>query len=322
LLVIVADNGTPVLYDSLWIALKVYYVNTRPEILDALGHYTNTLKDTTLENVPVQICLNTFDYANDSIKILSLQSLGGNTLIGIPDDHLCFVATPNTGFYGNDSIKIIIGDNGKPTMYDTVVIYLHVRHINRPPVIIDNNNNPVDTLYVDAYENEPLHLCLNITDPDNDQVNISNINGNASISKADNTCLDYTPHNDFIGTDRLLVRVCDNGVPSLSDSVYIIIHVMPKLIFSQAISPNGDLIEDEWLIGGIERYPNNTVTIFSRWGDVVYKVKGYDNINIVWKGKFNTGKQSTNNEAPDGTYFFIVMLEDGTKLTGFIVLKR
>jgi len=132
--------------------------------------------------------------------------------------------------------------------------------------------------------------------------------------------LDYTP-TDIIGRDKVVVTVCDNGEPSLCDSVTIIINVVPKFIISHAMSPNEDRINDTWLIGGIERHPRNTVTIFSRWNDLVYKAQGYDNNNVVWKGEFNNGSGS-NNKAPDGTYYYIIELEDGSKLSGFIILKR
>ena len=320
------DTIPPIVSNSIKVYLRIYKSNTPPVILNQQGLPSKYLLDTTAETVPLKICLNTSDKENDSIKIQSVASLKGHTQIDLlSNDSLCFNATPIGLFYGNDSLQVIIRDNGYPVMYDTAIIHLHVWHHNRPPVVLDNNNNAADTLLLSTIESELLPICLSISDPDNDQVAITNINtagskGTVSISTNDAKCLDYTP-TDIIGRDKVVVTVCDNGEPSLCDSVTIIINVVPKFIISHAMSPNEDRINDTWLIGGIERHPRNTVTIFSRWNDLVYKAQGYDNNNVVWKGEFNNGSGS-NNKAPDGTYYYIIELEDGSKLSGFIILKR
>lgn len=64
-------------------------------------------------------------------------------------------------------------------------------------------------------------------------------------------------------------------------------------------SPNGDGINDTWKISNAERYPDNKVTVYNRWGQLVYSANGYDNADVVWEGKL----------VPDGIYFFI-MYED------------
>ena len=48
------------------------------------------------------------------------------------------------------------------------------------------------------------------------------------------------------------------------------------LIIPNAISPNGDLINDVWNIGMIELYPSMEVKIFNRWGQSIWRSeKGY-----------------------------------------------
>lgn len=46
-----------------------------------------------------------------------------------------------------------------------------------------------------------------------------------------------------------------------------------------AFSPNGDGINDTWVIFRRvnERYPNNKLTIYNRYGVEVYSMSGYDN---------------------------------------------
>ncbi|MBA3971707.1 MAG: gliding motility-associated C-terminal domain-containing protein, partial [Bacteroidetes bacterium] len=76
-----------------------------------------------------------------------------------------------------------------------------------------------------------------------------------------------------------------------------------SLNFYNGITPNGDGNNDQWLIDGIEYIKDNEVTIFNRWGDVVWKAKDYDNVtdNKVWKGTNSNG-----GILPDATYFYIV----------------
>jgi len=67
-------------------------------------------------------------------------------------------------------------------------------------------------------------------------------------------------------------------------------------------SPNGDGINDVFYIDCIERYPNNSLVIYNRWGNVVYEKSGYDN---TFNG-YSTGRATVydNEQLPVGTYFY------------------
>jgi len=85
------------------------------------------------------------------------------------------------------------------------------------------------------------------------------------------------------------------------------------------ITPNEDGVNDYWVINGIKDYPRNMVQIFDKWGDVVYEKQGYNN---EWRGQGNKG------ELPDGTYYYLVKLNEPNKFggpseyAGAILLKR
>ena len=68
------------------------------------------------------------------------------------------------------------------------------------------------------------------------------------------------------------------------------------------ITPNGDGINDAWVIEGINRYPGSTVQLFDKWGDIVFDAKNYNN---DWTG----------GTLPDGTYFYLIKL-NGPNLSG------
>jgi len=78
------------------------------------------------------------------------------------------------------------------------------------------------------------------------------------------------------------------------------------LVIPNAISPNGDLINDVWNIGLKELYPEMEVTIFNRWGEVIWKSeKGYPH---PWDGR---SKQAI---LPIDSYHYIIDLNNGSRL--------
>lgn len=84
-------------------------------------------------------------------------------------------------------------------------------------------------------------------------------------------------------------------------------------LFNQ-FSPNGDGTNDVLVINCIENYPNNTLEIFDRYGNQVYKAVRYDN---SWNG---TGKSG---DLPKGTYYYILNLGDGSPIEkGWIQIIR
>ena len=90
-------------------------------------------------------------------------------------------------------------------------------------------------------------------------------------------------------------------------------------------SPDGDGINEYWHIENIEYYPENTVTIFNRWGDIIFEIQGYDNASKVFTGEANRKTKMGANTLPSGTYFFNIQVPKDhilKKLQGFVVLKR
>lgn len=85
-------------------------------------------------------------------------------------------------------------------------------------------------------------------------------------------------------------------------------------------SPNNDGTNDYFVITGIEKYPQNVVYIYNRWGNLVYKKKEYDN---TWNGQGNVGGEFNGNDLTDGTYYYILDLKDNQPpQTGYVILRR
>ena len=86
----------------------------------------------------------------------------------------------------------------------------------------------------------------------------------------------------------------------------ILITVLSKdVIIYNTFTPNGDGINDIWEIKNIWFFPNNTVAIYNRNGNPVFK---NNQIITKWDGKYN-GK-----DLPAATYYYIIDLGNGSEL--------
>ena len=123
-----------------------------------------------------------------------------------------------------------------------------------------------------------------------------------SLNSVPNTTI-VTP---TVNTSYTVNAVDFNGCAS--DIVFTIdINADCDVVVYNGFTPNGDGINDFWIIDNIERYPNNKVYVFNRWGNKLFNTVNYNNVNNKWDGKVN-GKAVT-----AGTYFYI-LLDDTEKL--------
>jgi gliding motility-associated-like protein len=91
------------------------------------------------------------------------------------------------------------------------------------------------------------------------------------------------------------------------------------LIFSDFISPNGDGINDHFVIVNVMYYPGNSIDIFNRWGEKVYHSDPYLN---EWDGVNNRGNAAIDERVTDGVYFYEFHDGLGNDVTGKITVKR
>jgi len=92
------------------------------------------------------------------------------------------------------------------------------------------------------------------------------------------------------------------------------------ILVHQALSPNGDGINDYFTIDNITNYPDNRLMIVDRNGVMVYQAKGYDNSSKLFDGHSNiNGKMQL-----PGTYFYSLDYSvngQNKHKTGYIILK-
>ncbi|MBC7487517.1 MAG: gliding motility-associated C-terminal domain-containing protein [Cytophagaceae bacterium] len=110
-------------------------------------------------------------------------------------------------------------------------------------------------------------------------------------------------------------QIKSGACPLVYSDTIKILRVQEFIIFN-SFSPNGDGINDAWKINGIERYPENKVSIVNFMGVPIYQAERYNNEEVVWQG--NSGGQSL----PDGTYYYSIQIPDKPTMTGYVIIKR
>ncbi|MBK8884643.1 MAG: gliding motility-associated C-terminal domain-containing protein [Bacteroidales bacterium] len=178
-------------------------------------------------------------------------------------------------------------------------------------IISDGNNCHADTT-VTLTEPDSIKLNFQITQPycpamPEGQI-VLNVTGGVrgtdyTYSWSDNSSSSSLTN---IPAGRYSVTVSDLNGCTVTTSMKVEPLNETCLDIPNAISPNGDLINDDWKIGLIELYPNVEITIFNRWGETIWKsAKGYP---IPWDGR------SDGRNLPVDSYHYIIDLHDGSKL--------
>ncbi|WP_121965841.1 gliding motility-associated C-terminal domain-containing protein [Myroides sp. N17-2] len=82
------------------------------------------------------------------------------------------------------------------------------------------------------------------------------------------------------------------------------------IVIYNLVTPEGDGMNDYFIIDNINKFPNNTVEIYNRWGVKVYDTHNYDSAGNVFRG-YSDGRVTLDKseKLPSGTYFYIVNYE-------------
>ena len=219
-------------------------------------------------DVAIYILNNDYDpdggLSNKTLDI-SVQPLHGtvtkDTILGL------IYYTPTVGYYGLDSFRYRVCDNGLPTpACDSQWVSIHIVAINHAPFAVN------DTLSAQEDELFVGNVATNDTDTD-DPAQI------LSFTKLDNTTTQgvtwimnqngtfiYTPPTNFNGIDSMRYKVCDDGAPILCDTAWVLLTVTPVNDTPSVILPPTTLPEDSTItvcstVTDIDLGDSHTVTL-------------------------------------------------------------
>ena len=130
--------------------------------------------------------------------------------------------------------------------------------------------------------------------------------------------IDYTGK-PFSGLESITLEACNTN--STCSQQQFSIEVVGDITIYNAISANGDNKNPNFVLRYIEvlaETQSNKVSIFNRWGDVVWEGVNYNNTSVVFSGLNNNG-----GDLPSGTYFYKIEFGSGRKTeTGYLSLKK
>jgi gliding motility-associated-like protein len=266
-----------------------YYVT----LTTALGCTNND--STTVDVNPAP----TADAGNDANicegSTITLTGTGGSTYSWSPADNLSDATIANPVASPVDTTSYILTvSNGQCNDYDTVNVFVW-----KKPTADAGPDQKI-------FEGDPAQLAgvAGGTDVSYAWTPVYNITDATILNPV------VTPESDT--TYTLTVSSMD-GCGSAADKVFI--RVFKKIIIPNAFSPNNDGINDTWRIQKLDTYPEADVSVFNRYGQLVFKSRGYSN---EWAGTYD-GKP-----LPVGTYYYVIDLKTGfgKNPSGWVVILR
>ncbi len=117
---------------------------------------------------------------------------------------------------------------------------------------------------------------------------------------------------------------CDDPITSQNASTTVMVNF---IFIPEGFSPDGDDYNDSFEIIGVEvLYPNFTLEIYNRWGNLVHEYDNNGSIDPQWWDGYSTGRVTLNNnkKVPEGTYYYILDPNDGehAPLVNWVYINR
>ena len=215
------------------VTITINPINDPPTAND--DNYT-TEEDTTLKVPAPGILTNDTDPENDPLTAVLAGGVSHGNLIFYGNGS--FVYTPDNGFVGSDSFIYKAFDG--QAVSNTATVSLNVTPVNDPPVANDDNYNVDEdtTLNVAA-----PGVLQNDIDPDNDPLTAeleTDVSHGILIFNS-NGAFDYTPDEEYFGTDSFKYRAYDGLEYSNTATVTITINPVndPPNVPSNPNPPDG-----------------------------------------------------------------------------------
>jgi|GEM_PF-1689727 len=298
-------NGNFVGLDSL-----IYQICAEPFGCDTAIIYIEVLNQFDATNdvliTFINTAITTIVTSNDDIPAeteITTQIIdNGSNGFAIINDLGSLTYTPNTGFYGIDTIIYEICSEGLGC--ETASVIITVQNAQNP-------NPEFDTAQTSGGISVNIDVLNNDSDPQGSDLTIVESEleaSNGTVVLDENGELIYTPDEGFFGIDTLYYTISNQY--SLTAESFVVIEVAGcEIAVPGAITPNNDSFNDFWEITILTDCPdfeNNTVKIFNRWGNIVFEAVNYGSDGNWWSGNW----QKNNEPLPSGTYYYVIEIED------------
>gem|GEM_PF-1384797 len=269
---------------------------------------SDVVNDTILINAQDTFCLDLSELVGTPVSAVNIcPGSNGETVAFTIDSSFCVIYQGNEP--GFDSACIVVCDD--LGLCDTTYFNITVDITNDSlPIAVDdlgNLTNQDEAAVIHVLENDTVQFLLTVSIVDQP--------ANGEAQALPNGDINYVPNPGYCDEDvpdSFTYEIC-NPIGCDTATVYVTVLCSALEIFD-AFSPNGDDYNETFKINGLQEWPNHHLTVFNRWGVIVYESTNYlSDWDGTWKGKL----------LPDGTYFYILELGDGGETKrGYVVILR
>ena len=274
-------------------------------LIGAMGDDAVGVQDLTIPSgvaeitfmVPVTSSLSGF-YVNDSTNITDTENVGTAQVLAslevVPFVDLAITKTVN---------------NSNPRENETFTFTITITNNSDVPA----TDVLVEEIFPAGLEYVSHETLEGVYDSNTElwQVGTMEINTTATLTIIATAAVDGVLNNQVIVTSSLAYpdRDTSNNTASAQVQLYCIQTY-------QGFSPNGDGINDRFVVDCLDQYTNSEMSIYSRHGNMIYEM---EEDKGGWDGIPNRGVEHTaGSVVPPGTYFYVIRLNDGSDpITGW-----
>ena len=155
------------------------------------------------------------------------------------------------------------------------------------------------------------------TDPNKYAVDLGN--PYATDNCAVDTITNDAPAKFRVGLTKVIWTVTDQM--GLMDTCTQNIYIKEIPTIPQLISPNGDGVNDKFIIDGLtsKNYQNSQLLIFTRSGQLVFQNNNYELPQNAWDGRYTESSFSKTQLVAPGVYYYILKLgSSGQTMKGYV----
>jgi gliding motility-associated-like protein len=147
-----------------------------------------------------------------------------------------------------------------------------------------------------------------------------------SLSQDTFTCED-------LGDNTIVVTITDESGNSIDTTITVTVepsgidadfdniddacdnNIIDYIDVPNGFTPDGDGINDTFVIPGLQNYKTVAIHIYNRYGNLVFQSDNYQN---DWNGVSSVNGQTL----PDGTYYYVLELDDIESKGGYVYINR
>jgi gliding motility-associated-like protein len=255
-----------------------------------------------------------------TISSYSTTTSNGGSVSQIGDSIFCYTA--DSSFAGVDTFHYTICDTSNKCTGAYVIVIVPVQARNDEGLTKQDS-----TIYINVTAND--------TRTGGEYISLCSQPVHGAIAIDSGNIIQYTPVHDYPvdpitadtnatqnGVDSFCYTLCNilNG-DTVCANAEVYVMILPKAAFyiPQGISPNGDGVNDVFVIASANEFPLSQLLVYNRYGDEVWRNDGDGYVN-----DFNGTWKKNGQPLPDGSYWYIFKFNDGvtSDRMGYIVIQR